>query len=334
MDAQKMQEKLDTFMQNSHRFRSASEGLSHFMHQQWLNQGESMRDIEDILHGKQIGHPLHPILTHLTVGSWSLAFMFDVVGFLTGSKGVRWTANTLTYLGTFFAVPTAITGMTDYSTVKQEAVGQAGLHGLVNSLAFLCYVRSSAARLMGSRDGAFFYSLLGMGFVTVGAWLGGDMVYRHRVGVNNSVDKGVEDWTPVIHTEDLEEGKPALVQANGNPILMFRYGEKISAISAVCSHAGGPLDEGRVVNETCIECPWHQSVYDMRDGDVVHGPSTFNQRRYSTRVRNGQIEVRDWEVGFSPADFTAFDTPASEPELLFDENNRKEDKITSTRRDS
>lgn len=63
------------------------------------------------------------------------------------------------------------------------------------------------------------------------------------------------------------------------------------AIDAVCSHAGGPLDEGSF--EGCfVQCPWHDSVFDLRDGRVKHGPATIPQPGFAVRERNGQLEVR------------------------------------------
>jgi nitrite reductase/ring-hydroxylating ferredoxin subunit len=74
-------------------------------------------------------------------------------------------------------------------------------------------------------------------------------------------------------------------------VLLYRYGGTVYAISAVCSHAGGPLEEGQF-DGFCVQCPWHDSVYDLRDGSVVHGPATFNQPAYRARIYNGQIEIR------------------------------------------
>jgi nitrite reductase/ring-hydroxylating ferredoxin subunit len=41
-----------------------------------------------------------------------------------------------------------------------------------------------------------------------------------------------------------------------------------------------------------VECPWHQSVYDLQDGSVVHGPSTYAVPAYETRTVDGKVEVR------------------------------------------
>jgi nitrite reductase/ring-hydroxylating ferredoxin subunit len=93
-----------------------------------------------------------------------------------------------------------------------------------------------------------------------------------------------------MSASDLYESDRRRIEVEGNPVLLYRYGGTIYAIGAVCSHAGGPLEEG-TFEEYCVTCPWHDSVYDVRDGTLVHGPTTYNQPRYRARIRNGQIEL-------------------------------------------
>jgi nitrite reductase/ring-hydroxylating ferredoxin subunit len=75
--------------------------------------------------------------------------------------------------------------------------------------------------------------------------------------------------------------------------MLYRQRSRVYAIGSVCSHAGGPLEEGKVKNG-CVTCPWHDSVFDLRDGSIVHGPTTHPQARFETRVRKGKIELRLW----------------------------------------
>jgi len=62
-------------------------------------------------------------------------------------------------------------------------------------------------------------------------------------------------------------------------------------MGAVCGHAAGALDE-RDVEDAQVTCPLHQSVYDMRDGRVVCGPSLYSEPTYDVRIREGKIELR------------------------------------------
>ena len=90
---------------------------------------------------------------------------------------------------------------------------------------------------------------------------------------------------------DLPEQTPQRIEVEGNDVLLYRLEGQVYALGAVCAHAGGPLDEGKFENG-CVQCPWHDSVYALEDGHVVHGPTTFSQPVYEVRVRDGQIAVR------------------------------------------
>ena len=290
----KPREKLDNLVQNSDIIRDTTHSTAHLLHNQLETDMGKNRDIMDFLHGKPFGHPLHPILTDIPIGSWILAAFFDVLALVVGSKGARQIADVLTTVGTLAAIPTAISGIADYSSIKKSAAPYAATHGILNTIALYAYVRSTIARVQGQRFTALFYSLIGLTVSTVSAWFGGDMVYRHRIGVNHAVPEAIDEWTTVMAAEDLEDENPTRVDADGVPVLLFRYNGIIHATHAVCSHAGGPLEKGRIVDETCIVCPWHDSVYDMRDGRLIHSPSTFSQPRYQVRVNMGEIQVRNW----------------------------------------
>ena len=67
--------------------------------------------ISSILSGTWIGHPLHPILTDLPIGSWTSAFVLDLVG----GRRSRKAAQSLVGLGVLAAVPTALTGLADWA---------------------------------------------------------------------------------------------------------------------------------------------------------------------------------------------------------------------------
>lgn len=290
-----IRKELDQLGDKNQAFYDKSLQVSRYLHEQLTQRGEDRRELADVLHGKQIGHPLHPILTDMTIGSWSLGLFFDVLGLIPGLGGMRHVADKLIALGVLSAVPTAIAGAADYSTIKEDAVSYGALHGLINGSAFLCFLRSSFCRRSGKRGQALLFSFLGSGLMVAGSWLGGDLVFRHRVGVNHSPEAEVKDWVAVMAWDALPEGEPTRVMVNETPLLLFRKGETVHALNATCSHAGGPLDEGRVVDGNCIECPWHQSVFDMRDGKVVHSPATTAQPIYQVRIEKGQIEVKNWD---------------------------------------
>jgi len=250
------------------------------------------RAVADLLHGSWLGHPLHPVLTDVAVGAWVLGGAFDAVGELTDSDFSRRTGDTLIAVGVVAAVPTAITGLTDYSTAPKPAVTTATLHGALNTVGLGLYLLSLRDRRRGRRARALVFSSAALSLASVSAWLGGHLVFKHRVGVDHSdTFAGPSDWTPVMDERDLPGLTPMRVEVDGQGVLLYRKGNDIYAIGAVCSHAGGPLEEGRF-SDTCVQCPWHDSVFDLADGSVIHGPATQPQPVFDARIRGDRIEIK------------------------------------------
>jgi nitrite reductase/ring-hydroxylating ferredoxin subunit len=72
---------------------------------------------------------------------------------------------------------------------------------------------------------------------------------------------------PVLKTplkkNDLQEGKLVKVEINDKSIVLSKVNGKFYAMDSVCSHEGGPLEEGELEGNTLI-CPWHQGKFDIR----------------------------------------------------------------------
>jgi nitrite reductase/ring-hydroxylating ferredoxin subunit/uncharacterized membrane protein len=262
------------------------------VHRAVLKGGEGVRDAVDLLHGTWLGHPFHPVLTEITIGAWFIGGMFDAVGAIGGSRRTRVTGDRLAAIGTACAIPTALTGLADFSTFPKWSARPATLHAALNVANIGLYATSLWHRSHGNRRRGLALSWMAQALTMASAWLGGMLVYKHKVGVDHSERfTGPQDWTPVFHEADLPDGRAKRVEVEGKQVLLCRENEQIFAIGAVCSHAGGPLDQGKIRDGT-VQCPWHDSVFDLRDGGIVHGPATQPQAGFETRVRNGRIEIR------------------------------------------
>lgn len=74
------------------------------------------------------------------------------------------------------------------------------------------------------------------------------------------------------------------IDVQGKKLVLFNVAGKVYAIDGICSHAGGHLWEGRLINETTVKCPRHGSEYDVRTGKVLHGPWIPFGKAYDLRT--------------------------------------------------
>ncbi len=244
--------------------------------------------VKDALSGTWIGHPLHPMLTDVAIGSWTSAFFLD----LMGRRGSQAAADTLVGIGVLSAVPTAAAGLADWSDMlgAERRVGL--VHAGANTVAVGFYGLSWLARRKGNRSRGVALSLVGATVATLGGYLGGHLSYRQGVNVDrNAWEEGPADWVDTIDESELEEATPVVVSAGGFDVLLVRRGTTIHAVGNVCSHAGGPLHEGEV-DGGCVTCPWHASTFRLSDGAVLHGPATAPQPVFDTQVAGGTVQVR------------------------------------------
>ncbi|HEV2773956.1 MAG TPA: Rieske 2Fe-2S domain-containing protein [Solirubrobacteraceae bacterium] len=246
--------------------------------------------LKDLLSGTRLGHPLHPLLTDIPIGALTSATVLDLIAAERGEHA----ADMLVALGVLAAVPTAAAGAADWSDSYGPDQRVGAVHAIANVIGLGLYGWSLRARRRGDRATGRALGLAGMTSMAVGGYLGGYLSHSRGVGVNNAFHQhGPEDWTAVLDEAQLEEGVPARAVAGDATVLLYRTGGDIHAIGSRCSHAGGPLDEGDVDDASCtVTCPWHQSVFRLEDGSVVHGPASVPQAAYDARINAGRVEVR------------------------------------------
>lgn len=141
--------------------------------------------VVEILHGQPLGHPLHPILIHLPLGGWIVAGLLD---FLPGqSRENEQAADRALLLGTVGAVGAIAAGWTDWSNTRGEARRTGLLHGSLNEVAFTLNLASLWARRRGKRALGKALSGTALALAGVSGFLGGQLVYRHGLGVGRTL---------------------------------------------------------------------------------------------------------------------------------------------------
>ncbi|HEU5270619.1 MAG TPA: Rieske 2Fe-2S domain-containing protein [Jatrophihabitans sp.] len=252
--------------------------------------GKALRfkPIRDLASGTPTGHPAHPPLVAVPIGSFVAASVLD----LSGPDGAV-AARRLIGLGVLSALPAAATGASDWSYTSGAERRLGFVHAGVNALALSCYTGSWVAR---RRNQWLLGALLAGGgatLLTAGGFLGGHLVYARGVGVDTTAfSVASEDWQDTLAEAELIDNQPTLVHAAGLPVLLIRRGGELFALDDRCSHRGGPLHEGQLSGDGCISCPWHGSRFRLAGGEVVDGPAVRPQRRWEVRTRYGMVQVR------------------------------------------
>ncbi len=243
---------------------------------------------KDLLSGTAVGHPAHPLLVTVPIGAFASALALDL------SEIDPKASRRLIGLGLLASVPTIATGLSDWGDTEgaERRVGIA--HALSNSAAIGLLGASWLARRAGGSGRALAWA--GFAVLGVGGWLGGHLAYALGVGVDTTAFTGPpQEWTDACAESDLSAEKPVAVNVADMSVLLVRQQAGVSALADRCTHRGGPLHEGTVV-DGCIQCPWHASRFDLRDGSVTRGPATRPQPVLQARVIDGRVQVRRQET--------------------------------------
>ena len=97
-------------------------------------------------------------------------------------------------------------------------------------------------------------------------------------------------WVRVANELDLAPGTATVVEAGGKRIALCNTGDSFHAIDDLCSHDGGPLDQGKLLGNR-IECPRHGAQFDVTTGKALTLPAIRPIKTYPTRIEDGAVEV-------------------------------------------
>ncbi|WP_437587769.1 DUF2231 domain-containing protein [Sorangium sp. So ce1000] len=140
--------------------------------------------VAKLLHGKFLGHPLHPVLVTVPIGAWSCALVLDFAGIGRGRRLHRG-ADVTTAIGLGGALVATFAGLADWSLTRGPAKRIGAVHGAMNLAIAGLYGASLAARAIGLRPLGIALSTAGFGLAGASGWLGGELIYRYGVGVSN-----------------------------------------------------------------------------------------------------------------------------------------------------
>lgn len=250
-------------------------------------------------------HPIHPMLVAFPIAMWVMAFIFNVIAVLQ-TNAALWAAGFYCVIaGCVGAVAAAVPGAVDWMTVvppESSAKRRGLIHGSLNSLNLLLFIYI-AYRLgsPASRPDGVTLGLMAIGVVILGiaGWMGGTLVYRNQIGIDHRYagagkfkERTLPGWDrPVCNQSELGDGQMILATVGNDRIVVGRCSEGLFAFSDRCTHRGGPLSDGALVDCT-VQCPWHGSQFDVRTGRVVAGPAEEKIRVHQVEIRSGEVYVK------------------------------------------
>jgi nitrite reductase/ring-hydroxylating ferredoxin subunit/uncharacterized membrane protein len=248
--------------------------------------------VRNVLHGTWLGHPLHPLLTDIPIGAWTVTFALDTLTAI-GRPSHERGADAALAVGIAGAAGAAASGWADWSDTADEPKRLGLMHAMLNGGAMALYVGSLVARRGGHRGTGIALATAGYSLVSFAGYLGGELTFGMQLGVRHTaipIDPA-QKYAPVIDEDALPYDKLTRADFNGIPVLLLRTEAGVRALGAACTHRGAPLDEG-TLEDGCVRCPWHGSLFAFDDGRVLESPASFPQPQFDARIRSGKVELR------------------------------------------
>ena len=246
---------------------------------------------------------MHPLLIAFPIAFFTGTLLFDILGYVLNKDDLQRTAYYLEIAGVGFALLAAIPGIIDYFyTVPPKSSGKkrAAKHGLTNIVTVILFAATWFYRRSGNASYTLIIGLeiIGVILLSIAGWMGGTLVYRNLIGVDmryanagkwkevylKDTSEGIEVGTK----DELKVDQMKLLHINGKRIVLARTEDGYVAFDDHCTHRGGSLASGSMICGT-VQCPWHGSQFDVRNGAVKAGPAKENIAVYPVTENSGKL---------------------------------------------
>src|SRR5205809_2296817 len=98
------------------------------------------------------------------------------------------------------------------------------------------------------------------------------------------------DFEKGCKIDQVADGEMLLGHAFGEQVLVARRSDELFAIGATCTHYGGPLAKGLMVDCT-VRCPWHHARFDLRTGEAIAAPALSDTSCWKIDKRGNRFFV-------------------------------------------
>jgi uncharacterized membrane protein len=136
------------------------------------------------------GHPFHPILVTIPIGTWVASFVFDIIALVADDpEPYILAANILILIGLIGAVLAAVVGLLDLSMLEKGTPARktALVHMTLNLVVVVLFLASLLTRWAHGDDDisivGFILSIVALALLGISGWLGGKLAYHYGVRV-------------------------------------------------------------------------------------------------------------------------------------------------------
>ncbi|MFI1442053.1 DUF2231 domain-containing protein [Streptomyces fructofermentans] len=143
-------------------------------------QSVSLGRVRDGLRGKWVGHPVHPLMVQVPIGSWLSAAVLDLC------PGRSREAGLLIGVGLAAVGPAVLTGAVDWAELGQRQQRVGIVHALANTMAAGLYAASLVCRVKGHPTAGRAFGFVGLTAVGAGGLLGGHMTFHRADGADHA----------------------------------------------------------------------------------------------------------------------------------------------------
>ena len=97
-----------------------------------------------------------------------------------------------------------------------------------------------------------------------------------------------EDFVKVAESKDIGPSTMKAVDVAGEKVCIINTEGNYYAIGNVCTHMGGPLNEGTLEGFE-VQCPWHGSKFDVRTGEPTKPPARQAVSSYEVKIQGQRL---------------------------------------------
>ena len=256
------------------------------------------------------------MLVHFPIGLFLLSFLVDLASLARpDTPNLLRTSFYAMLLGIITALLAAVPGLVDYSDIRRDHPGKATAtrHMILNLAVVAIYginlwIRSSALTDPKISLMPLLLSLIGIGLLSVSGYLGGRLVYDEGIAVGRHKRRtptpqdtlhlstgyaargGEPTFVPVPGAEHLRNDETLRVEIDKEVMTIARINNQLYAFQEFCTHRFGPLSEGSFHGFN-VQCPWHNSCFDVRTGKVTNGPAKVDLKTFQVETRDGRVGV-------------------------------------------